>query len=1252
MTRKRASEDKIPLTESKSTILQETKARFDTLLKAAQSQDDDVEKMDGKMVKKSDLKAFKKRSKKKLSSSTQMLVSEEDCLSSSEMDVQEYSPKMLASPTLEQVRDFTSVSSSDELTLSPKRSASKINDEEVEIPSIDPVTELDILETPPKRPAPMPRKRHSTRDESRETTSSRVSSSDSVMTAIEASSPNRSIKLSSPENESPKNGEVEMYELKPLKGFSPSYEEIDETSLDRHEGAKALIEQTSSRMANAASYEEILEEQSYFASPERHNSDGNGGVSNESAVRNEKRNRQTKKTKLQMSQHKRRGNKEIDNTDTSSDNRVQKPVKQRRKRTATTESGIQSQSNIKYNYEKIIGISLHHCDSLKIDSLIRHPMVRVHVLDTLTGEYLKKSEATRNVSFYQENSEIDYIQPLTSQPCQFKDPRSLTPIWDETLVLNEDIQHILQPQSSILILFEVLDCVTFDEAIARHQKLGLESGWHRIAWAFLKPCGANNILNIDKKLRLQLYRPRSDKTYRGNGDCDKCDVYKWWRKGGWIHYPSTLHVTVYGLPMPSDIPSSLRSYCALQPEHGQSFHSSDAVVDNASGSIKSRCATPISLTDDVVWSRLPSQSCKIPNKTEFDLPAGLNGNFSIKFSNHGHHLAVSAANQTLHNIYVYKIPEGSEIVRFQGHPGIVYNLDWSQGDDLLLSASADCTACIWSMKSQKYVPLQMLPHPSFVYSAIFLPTNSLSLGTGCCDHVIRIWTRSDQTGNFELQQELNGHEGYVSTLCTNSSGMLFSGDSVGQIRLWQCEENQVWTGLRVLNVRELQGVVLSHLVLHPGGKRILALTRDSLLRMIDIGTGVAIQWFKGALNHRIHSKACISPCGSLVFSPSEDGTFHVWNADTGILVASYSGLFHTNYHASYQDRSNHRTKMSSPILSGAVDYHPFDHLIAFALYGAHTPVIVCKYDRDQSGKEIGLQIKHDNQREYLENESSVKHSKMEQITKSALIVSNIKSKIHLKHNRHNIQEPNDFQSSPEVIAGHESEDNDRAKKGEKQHLSYIIKQLDYVLQLGRASKQEQLGIVTPRHANSPRSNSVTPDSYLQVPSSPANLLESFESDPTAKPVKEIDTAVSYSLPHSYPLVQQLAESKVTSSQSLREDRSPAQMPISSPVELHYVQEKPPRPMPRHRRTKQARVDRRQSIPDQSTTDTSILSSENEEALKSVQVMPQPYQLVQENEQSRRNSKAPLPMYKRVKVGNRPHQVSSFESDSDDRPTKI
>lgn len=50
-------------------------------------------------------------------------------------------------------------------------------------------------------------------------------------------------------------------------------------------------------------------------------------------------------------------------------------------------------------------------------------MVRVHLIDTVTGEYLKKSQKDRSVSFYQEEPNIDYIQSIMTQPCNFKDPR-------------------------------------------------------------------------------------------------------------------------------------------------------------------------------------------------------------------------------------------------------------------------------------------------------------------------------------------------------------------------------------------------------------------------------------------------------------------------------------------------------------------------------------------------------------------------------------------------------------------------------------------------------------------------------------------------------------------------------------------------------------------------------------------------------------------------------------------------------------
>lgn len=40
-------------------------------------------------------------------------------------------------------------------------------------------------------------------------------------------------------------------------------------------------------------------------------------------------------------------------------------------------------------------MKVHKTDSLKVDIHISHPVVRVHILDKKTGEYVKKSDPDR-----------------------------------------------------------------------------------------------------------------------------------------------------------------------------------------------------------------------------------------------------------------------------------------------------------------------------------------------------------------------------------------------------------------------------------------------------------------------------------------------------------------------------------------------------------------------------------------------------------------------------------------------------------------------------------------------------------------------------------------------------------------------------------------------------------------------------------------------------------------------------------------
>ena len=74
-------------------------------------------------------------------------------------------------------------------------------------------------------------------------------------------------------------------------------------------------------------------------------------------------------------------------------------------------------------YDKVFGITLHRSECLRVDPLIRHPLVKVHLLNAVTGSYLKKSNISRPVSFYYENQEVDYILPLMTDIFDYKEKR-------------------------------------------------------------------------------------------------------------------------------------------------------------------------------------------------------------------------------------------------------------------------------------------------------------------------------------------------------------------------------------------------------------------------------------------------------------------------------------------------------------------------------------------------------------------------------------------------------------------------------------------------------------------------------------------------------------------------------------------------------------------------------------------------------------------------------------------------------------
>ncbi|GFR59630.1 jouberin [Elysia marginata] len=578
---------------------------------------------------------------------------------------------------------------------------------------------------------------------------------------------------------------------------------------------------------------------------------------------------------------------------------------------------------------EVMALLVHRTDKLKNDFRILHPLVRVHVVNEDTGEYIPKQHSDRAVTSYFEtaNSAVANILPMMTQPFDFKERKSTIPVWEDLLVFNENFNYFVQPYPKVLLLFELLDFVSMTTASKQFVNQKQEGGWHKIAWAFLKVLGKNGKVNIGTKLRLQLFTPPS----RSRHVDGQPDVYQWWKSQNRVPYPSTLYITLKSIEPLQDVSGATRSMFATQKEMGHMTYK-DLKTMTWSGREK----TPKGARPLTTWTRLFGQLCRVPNNAFLTLTSGKKGCYVIRFSNDGRSLACACKDNTDYPILVYEIPSGVLKGQFQGHFGIIYSLSWSKNDTQLLSASSDGTVRVWSTHKYGETQQRLLPHPGFVYTAEFHPRVDSIVVSGGYDEVIRVWDISMPDDVNVLQQEMEEHHGHINSVCfdTDDGQKMYSADSVGTILIWNVYVTEQasrkhfvrdWTKFHEIKDPDLRDTPINFIKMHPSGRRLLVHARNNAILMFDLRVQRVMQKYFGAENLKEKICSTITPCGSFVFSGSEDGKVYAWNTDTGDQVAMYSQL---NYHMPVTD----------------VHYHPRDHMIAMCSLGDNHPVYVYKYD--------------------------------------------------------------------------------------------------------------------------------------------------------------------------------------------------------------------------------------------------------------------------------------------------------------------
>lgn len=131
--------------------------------------------------------------------------------------------------------------------------------------------------------------------------------------------------------------------------------------------------------------------------------------------------------------------------------------KRRKKRKQEKEDTKKDTSEKRY-----ISVTIHRADVLEADyANVKRPMIMVHIVEARTGSYLKKVDG-------------GYLRPLITSKFDFRENRSMIPVWEEELVFEHDYDAIVRREDGdrTVILFEVIDLLSFAEASLGYDRIG------------------------------------------------------------------------------------------------------------------------------------------------------------------------------------------------------------------------------------------------------------------------------------------------------------------------------------------------------------------------------------------------------------------------------------------------------------------------------------------------------------------------------------------------------------------------------------------------------------------------------------------------------------------------------------------------------------------------------------------------------------------------------------------------------------
>ncbi|WP_342085045.1 caspase family protein [Dyadobacter sp. OTU695] len=247
---------------------------------------------------------------------------------------------------------------------------------------------------------------------------------------------------------------------------------------------------------------------------------------------------------------------------------------------------------------------------------------------------------------------------------------------------------------------------------------------------------------------------------------------------------------------------------------------------------------------------------------------------SACYSPKGDKIGSASADTTVRE---WSVKTGECLRVLNGHTEKVNSICYSPDEAHLLSASDDHTIIEWAADSD--APFRTFTgHSDQVYSAVYSADGERILSTSK-DKTMREW--SVKTGLES--RTCSGHTDKVNFASYSpDKPRAVSASDDKSIREWSLE-----TGTQLYMISGQSDWVVNKCVVSPDSKKILTVNYDRTFSEIHIGSGIALQAFRG--HEKWLHRARYSPDGARIISTSDDLTIREWLVGTGECIRIYRG---------------------------------------------------------------------------------------------------------------------------------------------------------------------------------------------------------------------------------------------------------------------------------------------------------------------------------------------------------------------------